>query len=81
MNNKALMLVVGCTLLSGCAGKARHPQCQELKGEAFGSQLGAAASGRYMDQVKADIDNARYERCEEMFDLVQYQAQQNGGGA
>ncbi|HIE5387905.1 TPA: hypothetical protein ACXNPR_001229 [Enterobacter cancerogenus] len=75
MNSK-WVAVSAIVLLSGCVGKARHPQCQNLKGEAFGSQLGAAASGRYIDEMKANVDEARYERCEEMFDLVQYQTQQ-----
>ncbi|ELH8608041.1 hypothetical protein ACV6DN_09865 [Enterobacter asburiae] len=76
MSNK-ILLGFAVIFLSGCVGKATHPQCQDLKAEAFGEQLGASISGRYVDDIKADIANARYERCEEMFDLVQYQAQQN----
>ena len=76
MTSKWLWVLPVVVLLSGCVSKAKHPQCQDLKGEAFGAQLGAAASGRYLDQMRANIDQARYERCEEMFDLVQYQAQE-----
>ncbi|MFA1281521.1 hypothetical protein ACDI96_02250 [Citrobacter telavivensis] len=64
------------SLLSGCAGKANHPQCQSLRNRAYGEQLGAAASGRYIDQVEANIADRQYERCEELFDLAQYQAQE-----
>lgn len=76
MSNKLLILPVAVMLLSGCVGKANHPQCQSLKAGAAGSQFGAALTGRYVDQLKADMDERQYERCEEMFDLVQYQAQQ-----
>ncbi|EEG8231770.1 hypothetical protein G7O57_000006 [Salmonella enterica] len=76
MTSRLLILPLAVMLLSGCVGKASHPQCQNLKGEAFGARLGADISGRYIDDLKANIADARYERCEEMFDLVQYQAQQ-----
>lgn len=74
MTIKLLPLAVA-VLLSGCVGNARHPQCQDLKGEAFGAKLGAAVSGRYLDRAEANIADGRYERCEEMFDLAQYNAQ------
>lgn len=70
-----LGLLPAVLLLSGCAGKARHQQCQDLKAEAAGSQFGAALAGTYMAQAEADMDKARYERCEESFDLIQYQSQ------
>lgn len=76
MISKPLILALSAMLLSGCVGKANHPQCQSLKAGAAGSQFGAALTGRYVDQIRADMDERQYERCEEMFDLVQYQAQQ-----
>lgn len=75
MINRWIVALSAAFLLSGCVGKARHPQCQDLKGEAFGERLGAAISGRYIDDIKANIADGRYERCEEMFDLAQYQSQ------
>ncbi|MDM2944785.1 hypothetical protein OGY01_20370 [Citrobacter sp. Cm038] len=75
MISKWATLFLAVMFLSGCVGKANHPQCQKLKAEAAGSQFGAAMAGTYLAQAEADMDNARYERCEEMFDLVQYQAQ------
>lgn len=70
------LAIAAVSLLSGCAGKANHPQCQSLRNRAYGEQLGAAASGRYIDQVEANIADRQYERCEELFDLAQYQAQE-----
>ncbi|WP_410750664.1 hypothetical protein [Citrobacter sp. U14242] len=77
MTNKSLLLIfpLAAMLLSGCVGKANHPQCQSLKAGAAGSQFGAALTGRYIDQVRADMDERQYERCEEMFDLVNQQQQ------
>lgn len=75
MTSKWLLLLLAASLLSGCAGKANHPQCQNLKDEAAGAQFGAALAGTYMAQIKADMDERQYERCEEMFDMAQYQAQ------
>ena len=76
MNSKALPLIGVVITLSGCSGpgQARHTQCQELKENAYGESWGAALSGG-VGQIRADIDKARYERCEEMFDLIQYRAQ------
>lgn len=76
MTNKLLILIMTTAMLSGCVGKADHPQCQKLKSEAYGAQWGAALTGRYVDQITANIDDRQYERCEQMFDLVQYQEQQ-----
>ncbi|HED5885102.1 TPA: hypothetical protein R5S02_000181 [Salmonella enterica] len=70
-------MIIAAVAISGCAGKARHSQCQELKSEASGAQWGAVLAGTYAARIEANMDNARYERCEEMFDLVQYQAQIN----
>ncbi|HCL5072918.1 TPA: hypothetical protein N2F43_002182 [Salmonella enterica] len=70
-------MIIAAVAISGCAGKARHSQCQELKSEASGAQWGAVLAGTYSARIEANMDNARYERCEEMFDLVQYQAQVN----
>ncbi|MFJ2973551.1 hypothetical protein ACIPDS_02570 [Kluyvera sp. NPDC087067] len=75
MISKRILVLISIGILSGCVGKASHPQCQNLKGEAFGARLGAAISGRYIDDMKANIADTRYERCEEMFDLIQYQEQ------
>jgi len=43
--------------------------------KAYGDRIGAAFSERYIDRVEANIADRRYERCEEMFDLAQYNAQ------
>ncbi|WP_333498536.1 hypothetical protein [Kluyvera sp. CHPC 1.2972] len=75
MSKRLVLAAFALVALSGCAGKARHAQCQELKSEAAGSQFGAAMAGTYMARADADMDTARYERCEESFDLLQYQAQ------
>lgn len=75
MTSKLPALLFAAMTLCGCVGKANHPQCQKLKAEAAGSQFGAAIAGTYVAQAEADMDENRYERCEEMFDLVQYQAQ------
>lgn len=77
MGNWRLVVIIAAVAISGCAGKARHSQCQELKSEASGAQWGAVLAGTYAARIEANMDNARYERCEEMFDLVQYQAQIN----
>lgn len=81
MVNWRLVVIIAAVAISGCAGKARHSQCQELKSEASGAQWGAVLAGTYAARIEANMDNARYERCEEMFDLVQYQAQINNQGA
>lgn len=77
MSGKVLLLFPIAIFLSGCSGpgQARHPQCQELKEDAYGDRIGAAFSGLYMDRVEANIADRQYEQCEQMFDLVQYQAQ------
>ncbi|EJL3598990.1 hypothetical protein NMG38_002215 [Salmonella enterica subsp. enterica serovar Waycross] len=74
-------MIIATVAISGCAGNARHSQCQELKSEASGAQWGAVLAGTYAARIEANMDNARYERCEEMFDLVQYQAQINNQAA
>ncbi|AKW16659.1 hypothetical protein SEESL791_016345 [Salmonella enterica subsp. enterica serovar Sloterdijk str. ATCC 15791] len=74
-------MIIATVAISGCAGNARHSQCQELKSEASGAQWGAVLAGTYAARIEANMDNARYERCEEMFDLVQYQAQINNQDA
>lgn len=75
MKIRGLVVAFGLMLLAGCAGHAKHSQCQSLKNNAAGAQLGAVLTWEYSAQIKADIDERRYERCEEMFDAVQYQAQ------
>lgn len=77
MVNWRLVVIIATVAISGCAGNARHSQCQELKSEASGAQWGAILAGTYAARIEANMDNVRYERCEEMFDLVQYQAQIN----
>ncbi|WP_368541935.1 hypothetical protein [Enterobacter soli] len=76
MTNKALLLMPLALIITACSGpgQARHQQCQEMKENAYGERWGAALSGG-VGQIRADIDQAAYERCEEMFDLVQYKAQ------
>lgn len=76
MTSKVLFLFPFALLLSGCSGpgQARHQQCQGLKDDAYGEQWGAALSGG-VGKFRAQIDQARYEQCEQMFDLAQYQAQ------
>lgn len=81
MVNWRLVVIIATVAISGCAGNARHSQCQELKSEASGAQWGAVLAGTYAARIEANMDNARYERCEEMFDLVQYQAQINNQAA
>lgn len=81
MGNWRLVVIIAAVAISGCAGKARHSQCQELKSEASGAQWGAVLAGTYAARIEANMDNARYERCEEVFDLVQYQAQINNQAA
>jgi len=72
---RVTLTLAGVIVLSGCAGKANHPQCQNLKNEAVGAQFGATMAGTYIAQIQANTDERQYERCEEMFDVVQYQAQ------
>lgn len=75
MISKRLGVAFAMVALCGCVGKANHPQCQSLKAEAAGSQFGAVLAGTYIAHAEADIDERQYERCEEMFDMAQYQAQ------
>lgn len=74
--SKVLLLLPLVVVLFGCSGpgQARHTQCQEMKNNAYGDAWGAALSGG-TGQFKADIEQANYEHCEQMFDLVEYQAQ------